>query len=420
MKRSVRGERYTAKTGILELMDDLGKALSGGRKKYMLGGGNPAIIPEAAALWRRRMQEILDNGDQFDRVVGMYDTPQGRPAFLRALADRLRSEFGWDITPRNIAVTNGSQSAFFLLFTLFAGPHADGTHRKMLFPLLPEYIGYRDQPQETRDFLALQPRIETIDEHTHKYHIDFDSLQLTDDIAAICVSRPTNPSGNVLTDDEVRRLDTIARENDVPLIIDNAYGVPFPDIIFQPVTPVWNENVIFSMSLSKIGLPALRTGIIIAREDVADALTAMNAVFSLANGSVGQALTEDLLATGELLDLAREVIQPYYREKSERAVASVHTQFGERFPYSIHRCEGSLFLWIWFKELPGTTRELYERLKARDVIVVPGEYFFFGNDEPWEHRDRCIRVNYAMDMEDVDTGIRLIAEEVENMWKEHR
>lgn len=135
-------------------MDDLGDALSGTKKKYMLGGGNPAVIPEAAALWRRRMNEILDNGDQFDRMLGVYDAPQGRPRFLKALAGRLNAEFGRPVTERNIAVTNGSQAAFFMLFTLFTGPRTDGTHRKMLFPLLPEYIGYRDQPQDTRDIVA--------------------------------------------------------------------------------------------------------------------------------------------------------------------------------------------------------------------------------------------------------------------------
>jgi valine--pyruvate aminotransferase len=399
-------------------MDDLGEALSGTKKKYMLGGGNPAVIPEAAALWRRRMNEILDNGDQFDRMLGVYDAPQGRPRFLKALAERLSAEFGWPVTERNIAVTNGSQAAFFMLFTLFAGPSTDGPHRKMLFPLLPEYIGYRDQPQDTRDIVAYRPKIEVIDEHTHKYHIDFDSLSVADDTAAICVSRPTNPSGNVLTDEEVLRLDALAREHDVPLIIDNAYGVPFPDIIFQPVSPIWNENIIYSMSLSKIGLPSLRTGILIASEETIAALSAMNAIFSLANGTVGQTIVEDLLITGELLSLSRSIIRPYYQEKCERAVAAVHRHFEDRFPYSVHRCEGSIFLWIWFKELPGTTRDLYDRLKTRDVIVVPGEYFFFGNDEPWEHRDRCIRVNYAMDTDDVDTGIRIIAEETEKMWKE--
>jgi valine--pyruvate aminotransferase len=60
------------------------------------------------------------------------------------LAQMLRDELGWEIEPQNIALTNGSQSAFFYLFNLFAGRRADGTTRKVLFPLTPEYIGYAD------------------------------------------------------------------------------------------------------------------------------------------------------------------------------------------------------------------------------------------------------------------------------------
>lgn len=37
-----------------------------------------------------------------------------------------------------------------------------------------------------------------------KYHVDFEHLTIGDDIGAICVSRPTNPTGNVITDDEVK------------------------------------------------------------------------------------------------------------------------------------------------------------------------------------------------------------------------
>lgn len=50
MKRSLTGTRFTSQSGILQLMDDLGKALSGTRKKYMLGGGNPALLPEVATI----------------------------------------------------------------------------------------------------------------------------------------------------------------------------------------------------------------------------------------------------------------------------------------------------------------------------------------------------------------------------------
>ena len=65
-----------------------------------------------------------------------------------------------------------------------------------------------------------------------KYKIDFEELinvMSSDDIGAICISRPTNPTGNVISDNELNQLDLISKEYEVPLIIDNAYGQPFPE-----------------------------------------------------------------------------------------------------------------------------------------------------------------------------------------------
>jgi valine--pyruvate aminotransferase len=362
------------------------------------------------------MRSLLDDADRFDRVVGQYDTPQGRPAFLDAVARMLHREFGWEVTRENIAVTNGSQAAFFILFNLLAGPDEAGNDRRILFPLMPEYIGYADQALRPTDFVSFLPAIERIDEHTHKYHIDFDALNVTDDVAAICVSRPTNPTGNVLTNYEMERLDRIAREHGIPLLVDNAYGTPFPDIIFTDAQPSWNENTVLSMSLSKIGLPSLRTGILVANPEIVRAVGAMNAVLSLANGTMGQALTEQLFESGEILRVSREIVRPFYRRKRDHALSCIRDSFGDRFPYSVHEAEGSLFLWVWFVDLPGTTVELYDRLKARDVVVVPGKYFSFGGETTWQHTDRCIRINYAMDDADVARGIEIIAEEAASMW----
>ena len=42
------------------------------------------------------------------------------------------------------------------------------------------------------------------------------------DVGALCVSRPTNPTGNVLTDAELEQLRQLAAEHNVPLLIDGA------------------------------------------------------------------------------------------------------------------------------------------------------------------------------------------------------
>lgn len=405
-------------SGIGELMDDLGNALANaGPDLKMLGGGQPAQIPEINEIWRKRLAEISGDAGASTRLLSIYDPPQGNPAFIAAVAKLLNDSFGWDVGPENICLTSGGQTAFFYLFNLLAGEMPDGTKRKIVFPLVPEYIGYAAQGLEPEMFRSVRPTIEHTGRHEFKYHIDFETLDIGTDTAALCVSRPTNPTGNVLSDSEISRLSGIAKENGIPLIIDNAYGAPFPGIIFTEATPVWDEHIILTLSLSKLGLPGTRTGIVVASPEIVKALTSMTAITGLSNPSIGQQITRPIMESGEILRISSEVIRPFYAEKSKIAQAAAREIFGERFPWHMHRSEGALFLWFWFPGLPIPSSVLYDRLKQREVLVIPGHHFFFGcGDEDWPHRNECIRVSFAMEETTVREGLQIIAEEVEKAF----
>jgi valine--pyruvate aminotransferase len=58
---------------------------------------------------------------------------------------------------------------------------------------------------------------------------------------------------------------------------------------------------------------------------------------------------------------------------------------------------------------------LYERLKARGVLVLPGHHFFPGLAGEWPHRHQCIRVHYAQAPDVVRAGLRIIGEEVRRL-----
>lgn len=415
MQFSKFGEKFNQYSGITQLMDDLNDGLRT-PCAIMLGGGNPAAIPAMLDYFHQASEEMLASGELVAALTN-YDGPQGKDVFVKALAQLFRETYGWDISEKNISLTNGSQSGFFYLFNLFAGQQPDGSHKKVLLPIAPEYIGYGDAGIDEDIFVSYHPEIELLDNGLFKYHVDFEKLTVDDSVAAICASRPTNPTGNVLTDEEVRKLDKLARENNIPLIIDNAYGLPFPNIIFEDVEPFWNENTILCMSLSKLGLPGVRCGIVIASEEITQALTNMNGIISLAPGSVGPALANHIIAKGDLLKLSSEVIKPFYKQKSQRAVELLQQAItDERF--RIHKPEGAIFLWLWFDELPITTMELYQRLKARGVLIVPGEYFFIGQKDEWDHAHQCLRMNYVQDDEMMQKGIAIIAEEVEKAYQQ--
>ncbi|MCR9655420.1 valine--pyruvate transaminase [Vibrio parahaemolyticus] len=415
MQFSKFGEKFNQYSGITQLMDDLNDGLRT-PGAIMLGGGNPAAIPAMLDYFHQASEEMLASGELVAALTN-YDGPQGKDVFVKALAQLFRETYGWDISEKNMSLTNGSQSGFFYLFNLFAGQQPDGSHKKVLLPIAPEYIGYGDAGIDEDIFVSYHPEIELLDNGLFKYHVDFEKLTVDDSVAAICASRPTNPTGNVLTDEEVRKLDKLARENNIPLIIDNAYGLPFPNIIFEDVEPFWNENTILCMSLSKLGLPGVRCGIVIASEEITQALTNMNGIISLAPGSVGPALANHIIAKGDLLKLSSEVIKPFYKQKSQRAVELLQQAItDERF--RIHKPEGAIFLWLWFDELPITTMELYQRLKARGVLIVPGEYFFIGQKDEWDHAHQCLRMNYVQDDEMMQKGIAIIAEEVEKAYQQ--
>lgn len=418
MQFSRFGEKFTAESGIVQLMDDLGNAVTGDNSVIMLGGGNPSHIPIVQQRLRARMEQILANGNEFERLIGDYDPPRGHPEFVEAIAKLLRETYGWDISGKNVALTNGSQTAFFYLFNLLAGEYPDGSHKRILLPLAPEYIGYVDAGIHEDIFVAGKPLFEYFDEHTFKYRVDFDSLRIDDSISAICVSRPTNPTGNVLTDGEIDKLRQLASKHHIPLIIDNAYGAPFPGIIFNDVTPIWDENIVLCLSLSKLGLPGLRTGIVIANEEIINAVACKNAIVSLAPVSFGAGLILDLVRSGEIIDISQNMIKPYYQERAEKAMDWVWEALTGT-PFYVHKPEGAFFFWLWFKDLPITSAELYERLKQRGVLIIPGHYFYPGMNEAWDHKTECIRMNYTPQEEKVREGIRIIGEEVKRAYAQN-
>ena len=358
------------------------------------------------------------DGAGFDRMMGVYDPPQGNGRFLTAFAKMMRGKFGWPISEKNVAVTNGTQSTFFFLFAVLAGMCGDGKRRKILLPVCPEYVGYADQGLEEGIFVSCRPVItwpRGEEARVFKYGIDFAAVEEKlrgGDIAAMALSRPTNPSGNMITGEELRKLEELAEKYGVYLIIDCAYGLPFPGVVFVEAELRWSPRTIHTFSLSKVGLPGVRTGILVGPAEIVEAVTAMVAIGGLANGNIGQQMVLPLVESGEILEIGARLLRPFYEERRAGAISAVREYF-EGVEWALHENEGAFFLWLWLRGLKVTTTELYGRLKEKGVLVVPGEYFFFGLQEgggEWGHGHECLRISYAQGAEVVREGLRRIGE----------
>lgn len=416
MRFSLFGQKLSRDAGIISLMDDLGSALRENPEMIFMGGGNPARVPAMEAFFEKALTRILEDPEEKLRLLGIYQPPAGDGALLDDLASMLSREYGWPITRDNIALANGSQSAFFVLFNLFGGTDAEGNYLRIQLPMTPEYLGYNEQGIEEKLFISSRPEIELLDDQFFKYHVDFKQLEVHPHAGALCVSRPTNPTGNVISDQELDGLQALAAQQQIPLIVDGAYGTPFPNIMFVDAAASWNENTILVLSLSKLGLPGARTGIVIARPDIIQAFARANTIVSLAPGNMGAALMKQLLVDDQLLSLSRNTVQPFYQARMQQAVSIFKTALAG-LPYRLHQPEGAIFLWLWFDGLPISSDELYQRLKARGVLVVSGHHFFPGLEQPWSHRQQCIRITYCQDNEKLLAGANIIAQEVRKAFE---
>ena len=56
-------------------------------------------------------------------------------------------------------------------------------------------------------------------------------------------------------------------------------------------------------------------------------------------------------------------------------------------------------------------------MKSRNVIVPPGEAFFFGLEEDWPHSRECLRLNYSGGEELFARGMRILGEELRKIYR---
>lgn len=407
----------TSEAGILRLMDDLGRALASDTPpQAMFGGGAPAQIPAVNDLYKQSLEKTLQNADRVTAMLSNYDTPQGNAHFIATFVAFMNRHYHMEITEENVAITPGSQTGYYLLYNLLAGS-TDGVKRKILFPLVPEYIGYVDQLIEPDCMTSYRPKIEKIGDHEFKYLIDFDQFEIRNDTAAIALSRPTNPTGNVVSDEDMKRLLSIATEKDIPIIVDNAYGLPFPGVVKPDITLPWNSRTVLSFSLSKVGLPSSRVGIFVGPVELMKALASANAIVSLASPSIGQYVADPLIADDSMLNICERDIKPFYFGRADKMRALMDKYFPVELPWRVHVYEGSYFFWLWLEGARLTGQEMYDKLKERGVIVVAGEHFFPGQDtSSWRHAQECMRLNFARPNHELEAGVKVLAEVIREAY----
>lgn len=413
------GTQMSSLTGVRAIMKDIIDTLRANPDELFinLSAGNPVILPEVEQLWRDCTAQLL-NSPNYGEVVCRYGTSQGYPPLIEAIRNDFNQRYGLTLSDRQILITPGSQALYFLAANAFGGWTESGQLKKIVLPLSPDYTGYGGICLVPEALNAYQPTLE-IDETAHrfKYRPNFDQLHFDETTGCIIFSRPCNPTGNVLSEEDVQRIADLAAPFNIPVFIDSAYGPPYPSLNYTHLAPILGNNVVHCLSLSKAGLPGERVGIAIGDERIIQTLEAFQTNICIHSGRYGQAIAAHAIQSGTLANLSVNVIRPYYQAKLALLQSILDQHMPTTLPWFLHRGEGAIFAWLWLKDLPISDWQLYQQLKQVGVIVVPGHSFFPGLETDWSHKHQCLRISLTATDAEISTAMQRLIEVVSHIYQ---
>lgn len=411
MEPSTRGRQMSRRSGIRSIMDDIASTSADAGDAYLnLSPGNPAHIPEVVAAWQGLARSALE--EQFTGASTRYGPSRGTHGLVAAIVEYFSATYGWPLRPENVVVGPGSQMLAFVLTTLHTGPEPGG-RRRLVLPRLPDYTGYQGLGLDAGGVAGVEPLVVDEGPRRFRYAVDTAAVGARDDVGMLLVSDPANPSGSTLEAAEVRALVDVAVRRDVPLVVDHAYGRPFPGIVRSRVDPVLHPHVVNLFTFSKVGLPGERIAFAIGPADLIDPVVSFIANSALHAPQLMQEAAARALGSRLVDTLVREHIVPHYRAKRALAEGLLAAALPDDVDWRLHSSDGGLFCWLhidhdWFDDL-----RLYEMLKRRRVFVVPGRHFFVAPlSSPFlsTHGRRCVRLSLSNDERTIAEGMRRTGE----------
>ncbi len=190
---------------VMDVLREANARAAAGEGVLHLEVGQPGSSAPAAVL--AAAHAAIDRG-----AIG-YTDALGLPELRKAIAAHSRLVYGVDVDPERVAVTTGSSGGFLLSFLAAFAP---GARVALAAPGYPAY----------RNILAaldIEPVLLQTDLE-HRYQPTPELLASLDrPVDGLIVASPSNPTGTMLSAEEMRRLTAYCDSEDILLISDEIY-----------------------------------------------------------------------------------------------------------------------------------------------------------------------------------------------------
>ena len=345
----------------------------------------PAHIKEAA-------KKAIDEG------FTKYTPASGTLELKQAICNKFKRDNGLDYKPSNIVISNGAKHSLVNAFQAICNPGDE------VIITTPAWVSY---PEMVRLADAVPVYINTTEEEGFKFTIDKLEKAITNKTKAIIINSPSNPTGMIYSEEELRAVADLAVSKGIYVISDEIYEKLIYDGYKHVSIASFNDKIkdltIVVNGVSKsYSMTGWRIGYTASNEQIAKVMSNMQSHATSNPNSIAQkAALAALEGPQEIIDtMAAEFVK-----RRDYMVDRINSIEG----LSCIKPNGAFYVMmniskIIGKELGGVVIKGSDSfadvlLEKANVALVPGSGF---------GTDIHVRLSYATSMENITEGLNRI------------
>jgi len=371
---------------ITSLVDSLRRS---GKEVIDLGAGEPDFdTPDA--IKEAGIRAIQEGFTHYTPASGVMELKE-------AICERLQRDHGLSYKPSEIVVTCGAKHAIVNVLLALCGPGDE-----VIVPA-PYWTSYIEQVR----FVEAEPVILETDERT-EFKISPEQLKraITDKTKLLMLNSPSNPTGAVYSEAELKALIEVAGQHDFFILYDEIYDKIIYDghLHINPATfPGMRDRVITVNGVSKAyAMTGWRIGYLAANEDIAKAAVKIQSHTTSNPCSISQKASIAALNAGD--NIFKDMVRAFDRRRKYladqlTAIPRIHCSLPGGAFYMFPKVSGYFGLKYNDKVFESSMDVCSFLLEECGVAVVPGEAF--------GSRDH-VRISYATSMTNLQEAVALM------------
>lgn len=335
-----------------------------------------------------------------------YYTPSGGiPELKQAVVSYVEREYQLRYQPKQVIVTDGAKYALYLLFQAILN-----VGDEVIIPV-PYWVSYGEQVKLAEGKPVF---VSSTQEQSFKVSVAQLEAVRTDKTKAIILNSPSNPTGVIYTEEELRQIGEWAVAHNILIIADDIYGrLVYNGHRFTPIATISEairqQTIIINGVSKTYAMTGWRIGFTVGDEKIIQAMT------QLASQSTSNPVAVSQYAAIEALTGEQSTVEDM-RQAFEKRLNHIYPKVAALPGVSLIKPEGAFYLFPNVKktlEICGydnVTNWVEDLLQEAHVALVTGEGF----GAP-EH----VRMSYATDLMTLEKAIERMNDFIEKKRIQH-